>query len=135
MTRIKGWIVTLTEIIYSIFIFEGDPMTVLSQKYFLETYDHSVEIVDMEYFEKPVDLRPADIVLLDIALENPVTFPVLDVLLKSQTRPKLLLTAFEDQIFRGDDFLSGGPAQILFKPFSPNQLIAAVTELADMSHA
>jgi len=127
--------VTFDDCGISIFIFEGDPTTVLSQKCFLETHDHNVEIVDIEYFEAPVDLRPIDIVLLDMGIENPVNFPVLDVLLKSETRPKLLLTAFENQIFEKDDFLSGGPAQILFKPFSPSDLIEAVTELSYISHA
>jgi len=109
-------------------------MTVLSQKCFLETHDESVEIVDMEAFDHVLNLGPDDIVLLDIALEKPCAFPVLDVLLKSKVRPKLLLTAFEDQIFRQDDFLRGGPVQILFKPFSPHQLITAVTSLAEMPH-
>ena len=109
-------------------------MTVQSQKYILETHNHTVEIVDMESFDRVISLGPDDIVLLDLALENLVTFPVLDALLKFHSRPKLLITAFKDQVFRQDDFLSGGPAQIMFKPFSPDQLIEAVTELADMPH-
>lgn len=125
---------TETETAISIFIFESDTTAVLSQKYLLETHNHTVKLVDMGYFERPLDLRPIDIVVLDMGVENTMNFPILDVLLKVRQRPKILLTAFEDQIFRKDDFLKGGPSHILFKPFSPAELIDAVSELADMSH-
>lgn len=118
----------------SIFIFESDTTTVLSQKYLLETHNHTVKLVDMGYFETPLELRPIDIVVLDMGVENTMNFPILDVLLKVRRRPKILLTAFENQIFRKDDFLSGGPSQILFKPFSPDDLIEAISELAETSH-
>jgi len=109
-------------------------MTSLSQKCFLETHYHSVELVHMDSTFDNIAINAKDIILLDIGLENIVSFPVLDQLLKVGKRPKLLITAFENQVFKKDDFLKGGPAQILFKPFSPSDLLGAIEELALTSH-
>lgn len=126
---------TLNQSTTSIFIFESDPITTLSQKCFLENHNHSVQLVDMESSFDNSNIETEDIILLDIGLDNLINFPVLDQLLKIETRPKLLITTFENQVFKKDDFLKGGPAQILFKPFSPSDLLRAVETLTLTAHA
>jgi len=105
-----------------------------SQKCFLETHNHSVELVNMDSTFDNAGIEFMDIILLDIGLENIMNFPVLDQLLNIEKRPKLLITAFENQIFKKDDFLKGGSAHILFKPFSPSDLLGAVETLASTPH-
>jgi len=110
-------------------------MTALSQKCFLETHEHRVEIIDLDNLFEHKTMETRDIILLDIGVETPINYPVLDQLLKAQIRPKLLITTYENQAFQQDDFLRGGAAQILFKPFAPSDLLGAVTELASRPHA
>jgi len=125
---------TMTELAMKIFICDSDPTTAVSQKYFLETHNHEVEVVDFEYlFERP-DMDRQDIVILDIGSENPLNFPVLDWFIKTSMRPRLLITAFENQVFKRGDFLKGGAAKLLFKPFSPSDLLSAVTILTEAPH-
>jgi len=126
--------VTLSDHTISIFILEGDPVTARSQKCLLETHDHTVRILDFKNLIEHTSMQNHDIMLLDIAAENPTNFPVLNQFLKAQIRPKLLITAYENQVFQKDDFLGDGAAQILFKPFSPSDLLDAVTELTMTPH-
>lgn len=119
----------------SIFIFEGDPVTSLSQKYFLESHDHSVEIVDVEASFESGRIKAEDIILLDVGIDVPINFPVLDQLLKIETRPKLLVTTIETQVFQQTDLFSGGPAHVLFKPFLPSELLGAIETLSLIENA
>jgi len=125
---------TLTQFTTSIFILDGDPVTAFSQKQFLETHEHDVEIVEPNGRVGLSHIDYQDILLMDIGVDNPKAFSALDWLLKAPIRPKLLITAFENQIFEKDDYLGSGAARILFKPFSPPDLLCAVTDLTLASH-
>lgn len=125
---------TLTQYATSIFIFEGSPVTAESQKCLLETHNHSVTIINPDSIFEHEDMGDKDIVMLDVDVENPLGFPVLDRFMKAKLRPKLLITTYDGQVFKGDDFIDGGGAHILFKPFSPDDLLEAINALSQSSY-
>lgn len=72
---------------------------------------------------------------MNVATDDPAAFPLLTKLLKSPKRPKILITAFEDQVFKKDDNLKGGASLILFKPFLEAELLLAVKGLVQTPHS
>jgi|GEM_PF-6424464 len=118
----------------TIYIFDGDADTTRSHKYLLETQRHKVEIIEEP--EAPIvsSINTQDILMLDIGTQSAWHFNLLDFLINAEWRPKLLLTAFEDQIFNYGDQLRGGAFQILFKPFTPTELFEAINDLRLLSH-
>lgn len=124
----------LSQLAISIFILDSDPATAGSQKSLLEAGDHSVEIVEADSVPCFSHITPKDIILIDIGNDTQKSFSILNMFLKTSIRPKLLITAFENQVFERDDFLKGGAAQILFKPFTPSALLSAVADLALTPH-
>jgi len=118
----------------TIYIFDSDAETSNSQKCLLETQAHSVEIIDEPEAPSVSAMRRHDILLLDIGVDIPQHFNLLDYLIRAEWRPKLLLTAFENQVFAYGDQLRGGAYRILFKPFSPRELFSAIDDLRRLSH-
>lgn len=65
-------------------------------------------------------------VILNIDLDNLDNMSILRSFLKRTKRPKLIITARENEIFQTGDMLAGGLAEILFAPLNRVKLLAAI---------
>jgi FixJ family two-component response regulator len=122
---------TLTKFVTSIFILAADPIVGLSQKCFLATHDYQVEIIDPDRAFEPENIARGDILLLDMDLNSTSNYVNLDFFIKLEERPKILVIAFEGQVFENTDVLHGGPSQFLLKPFLPVDLLKAISSLVE----
>ena len=113
-----------------IFIVGGDLETSNSQKCLLEAKQKSVQVFERyRDFLKSKALNEDDIVLLDICDKSRGNFRLLNLFLSSAKRPKLLITAFKDQIFELGDRITDEKSEILFKPFEAGDLVNAIERL------
>lgn len=113
-----------------VFIINGDPVTSKSQKALLEMFDHEVELRPVKVLPLRQMFNVDDIVIMDIGMDSLQNFSVLDDLLKAQGCPKILVTTFESQVLEEGDQLAKTQSRILFKPFTPNDFVAAVQSLS-----
>lgn len=113
----------------TIYIINGDIKTSLSQKGFLETQQYSVEIKNICEVKSMPSFKENDIVLMDINIENSEEFSILDNLIRAIRCPKLLITTFENHIFRKGDTIGERPYYLLLKPFTVRVLLKAVQSL------
>jgi len=115
---------------YKIVIFETDGPTARSQMGLLGHHHQCVEVEGSETSLRDADLRADDIIVIDLDEKAPDCFRALDILLRTARLPKILITAFENDILESSDCFNDCVCQILFKPYLPRDFVAAVHELS-----
>lgn len=101
-----------------------------SQKNLLEVSALDVELQDMETAEDSLIFDTQDIVIIDLDRDKSRAFFVRDSILRARQCPKFFVTIFDNQTFQSSNRLGQGEFQILFKPYSPKDMIAAVERVS-----
>lgn len=115
----------------TIFIIGGDSGLSLSLKCLLETHERVVRIFDRceEFWGENVHSH-TDLVILNFEHRGHCEFKLLNCLLKSETCPKIVITAVNHSIFQASDSFAKDRVTFLFQPFTPRELLKTIEHLA-----
>lgn len=119
----------LEKIPRAIFIVNSDQGAARSQETLLRTTSDTIVFHRVESHWTKCDYDTNDIVLLDIDIDKSEGFATLDQFLRAPSSPKILVTIFENDILMPQDTFGEKTLKILFKPYLPDDLLAAVDTL------
>lgn len=111
----------------TVYIVAGDPALSLSAKCLLEARNTAVELfADAGNFLSQTACSHRDTVLLDLDPKKPVVFRLLNELLYSPRRPRIVVTTPSDSPLKSNDVFPGARIQVLVHPVNPGDLVNAV---------
>lgn len=111
----------------TIYIVDGDPDISLSTKWLLDAHDTPTKIYsNVSEFLSKAQCKKSDIVLLDLDPKNPTIFRLLNRLLFSEDRPRIVVTTSASSALKPDDVFPGENIQVLIHPVLPEDLLKAV---------
>lgn len=111
----------------TIYIVDGDPALSLSAKCLLEARDRAVELcADAGQFLSQTRCSQSDTVLLDLDPKKPLVFRLLNDLLHSARRPRIVVTTGVNSALKPDDIFPGERIKVLVHPVNPGELVKAI---------
>ena len=97
----------------------------ISERTKLKRANFRLQILSPYDIRKIKKLKPKHTVLMNIGVQSPENFPVLNYFLEQAARPKLIITAIRGDVFSSEDRLAGGLSEFLFEPYSSDDLLNA----------
>jgi FixJ family two-component response regulator len=110
----------------TIYIVDGDPDISLSTKCLLEAHDTAAKIYsNVSEFLSKAQCTKSDTVLLDLDPKNPTVFQLLNRLIFSTDRPRIVVTTGASSALKPDDIFPGENIKVLVHPVLPKDLLSA----------
>jgi CheY-like chemotaxis protein len=94
----------------------------------LEASGHAVvKVVDAELFSRDIlsrrSVRSCDAMIMDVDMGEPMTFRLLNLIMHSSDRPRVVLMVSADAVIGDQDIFSHEKLHILRHPATPQQLL------------
>jgi len=111
----------------TVYVIGGDKAVSHSMQFLLETHQFVVKAIsNTDTFFKDNTLTEQDVVLLDVNDAEPAVFKLLNELLITVKRPKVILTSAVKSVLRETDTFKGNHIKVLFHPVAPRMLLDTI---------